>query len=41
MVNTIQFIEQCLAGVERNPVELNEEQRVEKELAAITAAFAV
>jgi len=35
MPNAIQFVEQCLRRVERNPVELNEEQRIENELAAI------
>jgi len=35
MPNAIEFIEQCLRRVERNPVELNEEQMIENELAAI------
>ena len=35
MVNIIQFIEQCATRIERKIVSLNEEQRIENELAAV------
>ena len=35
MPNAIEFIEQCAKRIERKFVELNKEQRLENELAAI------